>query len=225
MFTLSPPFWGAEEGDPYWSFVKTLLHFDGNYIDSSTAALPYSASGAATITTSGQRYGSGALDCTASNGANCAGGGAAAVMGSGDFCIECWFKDDNQATKNQYLWLTQDVAFANTMRIYSPSAGNLSADIAGAGPAGSFAYSYGVWNHSALTRSGNNWTHWFNGVAAQTWVNSTYNTGSSLNVWVGSGSSGGSGLMATIDEFRITIGVPRYTAPFTPSGPFPNRGL
>ena len=49
MFTLSPPFWGAEAGDPYWSFVKTLLHFDGNYIDSSTAALPYSASGAATM--------------------------------------------------------------------------------------------------------------------------------------------------------------------------------
>lgn len=211
----------AEAGcDPYWSYVKTLLHFDGNTTDSSTAGVTYANGSGAVIASSGQLYGSGALDCRPSNSASCVGSSAALVMGSGDFCIECWFRDENQGTKNQYVWQLQEDASGKTVRVYSPSAGNISCDVSGGGPVGSVAYSYNTWIHSAVTRSGNNWTHWIDGVAQQTWTNSTFTSGTSVSVWVGSGSAVGSGLMCLIDEFRATIGVPRYTAPFTPTGPF-----
>lgn len=225
MWTLGPPLWGGEDGDPYWSYVKTLLHFDGNTTDSSLAAVSYANSGGAVLASSGQLYGSGALDCRPSNNAACTGSSAALVMGSGNFCIECWFRDENQATKNQFVWFIEEASAAKTVRVFSPSAGAISCDASGGGPAGSIAYSYNTWIHSAVTRNGNNWTHWINGVAAQTWTNSTFSSASSISVWVGKASSAGTGLMCLIDEFRVTVGVPRYTAPFTPIGPFPNRGL
>lgn len=225
MFTMGPPLWGGEEGDQFWAYVKTLLHFDGGTTDSSTAAVTYTNSGGAVIASSGQLYGSGALDCRPSNGSRCAGSSAALVMGAGDFCVECWFRDENQGTKNQFVWMLEESSGGRTMSVLSPSAGNLSCNLSGGGPAGSVAYSYNTWIHSAVTRNGNNWTHWINGVAAQTWINATFTSASSVSVWVGSASGAGTSLMTLIDEFRITVGVSRYTAPFTPAGPFPNRGL
>ena len=194
MFTLGPPLWGGETGDPYWSYVKTLLHFDGNTTDSSTAGVTYTNSGGATLATSGQLYGSGALDCRPSNNATCSGSSAALVMGAGDFCIECWFRDENQGTKNQYVWTIEESSASKTVRVYAPSAGNISCDVSGGGPVGSVAYSYNVWIHSAVTRSGNNWTHWINGVAQQTWTNATFSGNSSILVYVGKGTGPNSGV-------------------------------
>lgn len=222
MFTLSPPFWGAEQGDPYWSYVVALLHFDGNYVDSSPVGGTYSG---AAITTTNQRFGSGGLDCTGGTSERVNGGGVALALGTADFCVEFFFKDPDTPAKNTNLFLLQSAATSQSVRVYTPSPGTLAADVSGVSPAGSVAYSYNTWYHVAVTRNGTSFTMWLNGVAAQTWTNSTLDMPGNITAWIGSASSGGSGLAAYLDEWRITAGVPRYTAPFTPSGPFPNRGL
>lgn len=209
--------------DPYWTSVRTLLHFDGSVTDLSTSAVAYALNSGAVLSSSLQLYGTGCLDCRASTDANCAGTAVALSMGAGDFCTEFWFKDSVEAANNQYIFLLQGVASAQTVRVYSPGANQLAVDVSGGGHAGTVAYSYGQWYHVAVTRSGNNWTFWLDGVAVKTWVNATFTTGgAATNFWLGSGSGAGTGLTILMDEFRHTVGVPRYTAPFSPSGPFPN---
>jgi hypothetical protein len=210
---------GAPYTDPYWAYVKTLLHFDGGVTDSSTLGLTYTLSGGAVVSATSPLYGSGKLDCTSSTGDRLNGTGLFGA-GTGDLCIEGWFNDPN-GTGNQYVFLYEGVT-SQTIRVYSPGIGQIAADVSGGGPGGIDAYSYNTWTHFAITRSGNNWTFWLQGVAAKTWVNATYNAGATATIWIGSGSGLTSGLQCSLDEFRITIGVPRYTAPFTPSGPFPN---
>lgn len=225
MFTLSPPFWAAEDGDPYWSYVKLLLHFDGDYVDSSPVAGAYGGGGGATITTTNQRFGSGGLDCTAGTDAEVAGGSIALAMGTGDFCIECYFKDPNTPSANTFFWFLQSASTTQTIRMFQSGGGQITIDNSGVGPGASVAYSYDTWYHAAVTRSGTSFTFWLNGAAALTWTNSTLNMPGIINVRVGKSSSAGTGRRAYIDEFRLTVGVPRYTAPFTPTGPFPNKGL
>lgn len=90
--------------------------------------------------------------------------------------------------------------------------GNNSALISVAGPAS--IVTADVWSHYALTRYGNVWTCWFNGVAHSTVTYSgslattgTWDVGGpgAINRWIG-----------YIDDFRLTIGNARYTAAFTP---------
>lgn len=223
MFTLSPPFWAAEDGDPYWSYVKLLLHFDGDYVDSSPVAGSYAPGGGAAISTATKLYGSGALDCTASVDAQVAGGGLALAMDTGDFCVEFFFKDPDTPAASTSFFLLQSNATSHTVRIAQSGSNQLLADVSGVGPSGTVYYAYDTWHHAAITRSGNDFTFWLNGAAEKTWTNSTLNMSGNINVRVGRSSSSGSSRRAYIDEFRLTVGVPRYTAPFTPAGPFPNR--
>jgi hypothetical protein len=74
----------------------------------------------------------------------------------------------------------------------------------------------GAWVHLALVRNGTTITLYINGVADGSTTSSTsLNTGVSY-VWVGGGSDANSTSNSYIDDFRITKGVARYTANFTP---------
>lgn len=212
--------------DEYAAFVKSLLHFDGGVDDSATPATSWALGGGAVITADGAKIlaGSGALDCSSSTGDRIAATSSAMNLGTGDFCIECWFYDPNIGTKNQGLWLLEGTATSQTVRVYGSASATITADASGGGPsAPEVAYSLSTWNHIAVTRSGSNWTLWLNGVSSKTWTNGTFNGGAaSTNLWVGSASGLTSGRQCYIDEFRITVGVPRYTTTFTPTYPYPN---
>lgn len=210
--------------DPYWAYVKTLLHFDGGLTDSSTAGVLYSNTLGAVIDASNQLYGSGCLDTRADSDARCGASSSALALSTVDFCVEFWYRDTVEVENNTYFFLYEG-STSQTVRLYIPSASDILADASGGGPAGpGVSFTVNTWNHAAVTRSGNNWTQWHNGVAVKTWVNATFNGGTgTASVWFGSGSSLGTGFTGFIDEARITIGVPRYTTTFTPSGPFPNQ--
>jgi len=214
---------GGIRTDPLRSLVKLHLSFDNNLTDSSASGPTYAFNAGAAYATTGQLAGSASLDCTSSTNDHVAGAGTPINPGTQDFCFEFFWKDPTGSPGNQFLMLLQGVAIGDTFRFYRNTTGFISTDIAGASPpVDVVTYTDDVWHHSAITRNGSNWTHWFNGVARQTWVNSTFNTGGgSSNIWIGSGSSGGTGLRCFIDEVRFTIGSPRYTADFTPSFPFP----
>jgi hypothetical protein len=212
--------------DSLSSLVKTLLHFDGGLTNTGLGGDSFALGGGAVINTTPADVltGSGSLDCVASTDANTAATGAGANLGTGDFCVECWFFDSNAGTKNQFLWLLQSTSTSQTLRVYGSASATLTADASGGGPsAPEVGYSLGAWQHCAVTRSGSNWTFWMNGAVGKTWTNGTFNGGvASTNWWIGSGSSPGTGRQCRIDEFRVTVGNPRYTAPFTPSYPYPN---
>lgn len=214
------------EVDPFASFVKSLLHLNTDLADSATPANTWTFDGGAAITAvpANVLAGAGSLSCESSTDDRITDNGTIFDLGTGDFCIECWFKDNNIGGKNQGLFLIQSVSTTQSVRVFGSAASTITADATGGGPAGpEVSYSLSTWNHIAVTRSGSNWTLWLNGTAEKTWTNGTFNGGSgSSNIWLGSLSSAGTSRQCIIDEFRLTIGTPRYTGAFSPSFPFPN---
>ncbi len=213
--------------DPFANFVRSLLHFEGDLTDSAdpTITWGFDAGAALTGTPGDVLAGAESLSCQTSSSDRISATGTQFDTGTSDFCAEIVYRDDNLGTKNEIIFLFQGIATSQSVRLYSPAVGAaVLADASGGGPAGPGASAaYSTPHHAAITRSGSNWTLWLDGASVKTWTNGTFNTGASgTNVWLGSGSSGGSGLMCILDEWRLTVGTPRYTAPFTPSYPFPN---
>lgn len=81
------------------------------------------------------------------------------------------------------------------------------------------------WSHVAVTHNGFGlYTYWLNGSAVAT---ATFGTGSldtvaTSGVHVGSSTDGGENPFTGYMYLRLTVGVCRYTAPFTPPSNFPS---
>jgi hypothetical protein len=75
-----------------------------------------------------------------------------------------------------------------------------------------------TWNHVALTRNGNIWTIWVNGVSSQTTtVSGTVpNNAAAMVVNAGAANGGFTGSAAYIAGLRVVKGTAVYTAAFTP---------
>jgi hypothetical protein len=79
------------------------------------------------------------------------------------------------------------------------------------------AFSFNTWTHLAICKSGATTTLYLNGTSRVTTTNSPTNSGNP--VYIGANIDGGSPywpLNGYIDDLRITKGVARYTANFTP---------
>ena len=154
---------------------------------------------------------------------------------SGNFTIECWQYVNSfanpyaQSVGNNYSWASgfggnmwgfyQHNNYPGKMSIW---VGNYSSDVAFL--VSTSSVSTGVWNHVAVTKNGNLYTLWWNGVAesTNTW-GGTFNSSSNDQLTLG---INGSGVSITawdgyIDELRWS-NVCRYTTTFTPNpnGPF-----
>jgi hypothetical protein len=84
------------------------------------------------------------------------------------------------------------------------------------------APSVDTWHHVALTRKSGTFTLWVDGASVGTSTTTVVPTGT-LNVSVGSNTphtSPGNPFNGNIDEVMLST-IARYTAAFTPSGPFP----
>jgi hypothetical protein len=74
-----------------------------------------------------------------------------------------------------------------------------------------------TWTHLAFVRNGSTWTWYINGVASGTGSNSTNITFTTQPLYVGyGGESYFTEFNGYIDDLRVTNGVARYTANFTP---------
>lgn len=155
-------------------------------------------------------------------------------LGTGDFTIELWFKSDT-GTMNTHACLV--ASYSN------PTSGSWAFK-AQSGTSGYIEFaSYGpswndwitttniaadqAWHHCAATRSGNTLRIFVDGTVRGTWDIS------GANSFTGGGHPLTIGFMAqdptsyingNIDDVRITRGIARYTANFTPpTAPFPNK--
>jgi len=142
-------------------------------------------------------------------------------LGSNDFTVDFWFR--NNASTEPTVIFRRNSALpykgitiqinANNVEFYASSNGS-GWDMANAKSMGTYGTS---WSHFAVSRNGSVFYTFKNGVRINTW-----NHESAITAGAGVGSIGGlsEGTQYTvygwIDEFRISKGVARWTADFTP---------
>ena len=219
--------------DPYFSSVKSLLHFEG--ADASTTftdvkGKTWTAAGTAQIdtaqykmqTASGLFGGSGNHIDTPDSGDF--------ALGTSDFTIEGWLYIASgsqyfggqcaaSATNTSVSFLLT-VATTGSFRGYCCSGGSVIGDASVAGWAAS------TWAHFAYVRNGTSFTAYRNGVGGTPSAASALSVNDSTNklAWGRAGEYTSSGTNTHyLDDCRITVGVARYTANFTPPEyPFPD---
>ena len=205
------------DSDPHFDNVSLLLHMDGEdgsttFTDSSATPKVATAYGNAKISTAQSKFGpsSGLLD----------GYGdflhvvssAEFGFGVGDFTVESWFYPlsaqtgvivDARVNNTAELWFVYwDLQKIN---FYTPSATLTSTSTA----------SLNTWHHFSVTQQSGVLRLFIDGALAGTSTNTSY-LGDSVPICVGANPAGKSNLHGYIDDLRITKGVARYTANFTP---------
>ena len=197
--------------DPHWSSVSSLLHFngaDGSTVFTDQKGVSWSATGNAKISTAASKFGGSSLTLDGA-GSWIDASSASFVLGTGDFTIESWVRFDGSAG-NRFLWGHHSgwgfyVNGADAY-VFNGSANK----IVGVGVA-----TGGVWTHVAFTRASGTMRAFWGGAQFGSGVSDSTNfTGT--NFRIGAQTSGGGAMSGNVDDFRITAGVARYTASFTP---------
>ena len=208
-------------GDPNFASVSLLLHMNGSngsttFTDTSTTAHSISVFGNAQVTTTSPKFGTGALLLDGTGDYLSAPSHTSLTFGTGDFTIEAWVRFDTVTTR-QYIFSQRD---AGGFTLYFLADGRLS----GITPSlstvtqASATIVVDTWHHVAFTRSGTSYNVWVDGVGSST-ATITGESGASGTSYIGFRGSGTTELLdGRIDDLRITKGVARYTANFTPPG-------
>ena len=222
MFTMGPPLWGAVEAvDEFCSYVRTLLHFDvSTTADSAVPPLVWSGLSTVGLTSEYKQFGASSLDCRNSTSDGLIGPASTALaLGTGDFCIEAWWNEPGEPFGNQ--WWFNCIGSVDSIGIWSLSPGTFVPNGGGSSGLANQPYLQLVWMHIAIVRNGNTMYCYLNGTEAHSWNCTGWNHGTGISTfYLGRSSGGGSGKLLMIDEFRVTVGVPRYTGSFFPTGPF-----
>jgi hypothetical protein len=212
-------FRGSETVEPPGSIATLLLHFDGennstSFIDSSANAFAMTAVGDAKISTADFVSG-GASGVFDGNGDRVESPASELLKINGDFTVEGWFKVDALDVPGIGL-------IFNLTDIPSNQQAFISANTAGAvlsrgGNSSNGAITAGVWYYVALTKEGDTWRLFLNGVHVSTSIVS-FTHGSNAAAYYAGGPTFIS-IKGRLDEWRITNGVALYTASFTPPTP------
>ena len=142
------------------------------------------------------------------------------TYGTNDFTIECWVYIPSHPSNYSYLFAQgNSTSNTNSYGVYIQSGvfkiwngGNIFT--------GTTSYSLNTWTHLAVSRSGNSLKLYINGNQEGSSVTNTSNisTGSSNGIeiarWIGIADP--EYFTGYIQDFRITKGLARYTANFTP---------
>ena len=146
-------------------------------------------------------------------------------FGTGNFTLECWVWCNNFSSDYRIIAKVANISSYGSWQIlvdtsgyprfYASSAAS-SWDVC-SNLGGGVSISTGTWNHVAVTRSGTTFTIWVNGVSSGSTTNSSsLYYSASVPVTVGGMPDGTRSLDGYIDDARITTGLARYTATFTP---------
>ena len=172
--------------------------------------------GNAQISTSVKKYGTGSMYFDGSGDYLYINKNQPLTLGSGDFTVECWvyftsvsgtqviIDDYDSAATGWQLWIN-----ASVIKFYSGTANLLS---------GTTTLTTGNWYHVAVSRSGSSLKMFLNGAVEASTTSSVAYTNATNPVLIGGQAAGGptSYLFGYIDDLRITKGVARYVANFTP---------
>lgn len=218
--------WPSTGGDPYWADVSLLLRMDGSngstaFADLSDYGHSITANGSAQVTTTDPKFGTGALALSATSSdylstpAN-----SAFEFGTEDFTVECWVYL-NSYHSNNGLFTFGGTGDGLALAVYFGdwSLTDVGSNGFSMGPAATLE-----WQHIAISRSGTTVKMFVNGAqigSSLTFTRSFLDPSNSLKI--GYYYNPSFGINAKVDEFRVTKGVCRYNANFTPpTAPFPN---
>lgn len=214
-------------GDEHFDKVALLLHMDGAdgstvFTDSSLSQRRVVASvSGARITNTTSKSGGGSLELIP-HGYVSTPVDANLQLGAGDFTVEMWVRISQAAQTTDYPRIV------GVARYQQPGGWNLVylkpdklifLDFYGPGTVvlglSCGAPIDGAWNHIACTRSGATVRTFLNGFVVSTGA-SSFNLNSSADLVIGAHGTVDGFLAGYIDDLRITKGVARYTADFTP---------
>lgn len=222
---------GGPASDPFFSNVVSLLHFNGvngGSVFTDVKGKTWAATGDCITSIVQSKFGGASLridgtgdflDCTHAD----------MAFGTGDFTVEMWIMW-NAITTNPIL---VDTRFGGASGSYALYDNNATAGVANvtlfansADRAASSAMSTLVWYHVALSRVSGSSRLFVDGVQQGSTYADTNNYNSTqfrLGHAFSATSSSVGGFNGWVDEMRITKGVGRYTANFTPpSAAFPD---
>lgn len=208
----------AGGGDPNFANVSLLLHCNGSdgsttFTDSSSNGFTVTANGDAKVDTTIKKFGTGSLELDGTGDYLSVPHNSALSLESGDFTVEAWIYRNaagalhnilNKRTNDGWFWRvnagdTLTFAFTGGSAITSTS-----------------TVSSTTWFHVACTRSGNTVRQFIDGVLDATTVTFTNGVVNTQELRIGVDNTGSDGFNGYIDDLRITKGVARYTANFTP---------
>ena len=233
----------GDGGDPSFGNVSLLLHGDGingstTFTDSSPAPKTITAAGNAGVSTAQSRFGGASMYFNGSGSYLSTPADASLDVGLGDFTVETWYYVGSATADQSILSINRPAVSAGAdlaMGIHHFGAllsGKVRAFIySGAeqyGVDSSGALMANTWYHLAFVRNGGVLSLYLNGVlqssAGANVAPNTPTTGWSLFVGRFADSSPRY-VNGYIDDLRITKGIARYTANFTPPAEaFPNVG-
>lgn len=218
-------------GDPSFAKVSLLLHMDGSngsttFTDSSVVGHAITSFGASTSTAQ-VKYGT--ASALFSNTRIGISDDASLNLTTGDWTAEAWvyptsnsggkavlLRNDGGSGISQYFI---DVSGISPRLFCWNTSSGLVASITS-----SVTSPINTWTHIAATRNGSTFTLWVGGISGGTATSSAaLYLPSTPTALIGSYGGGTSPFAGYIDELRVTKGVARYTAPFTPpTAAFPN---
>jgi hypothetical protein len=219
--------------DPFFANVSLLLHGDGangstTIIDSSPSPKSVTAVGNAQISTAQSKFGGSSISLP-SAGSILTTPRASSLVPIADWTYECWFwlqsTTDPQFGQSFFgNWGAVGGDFdirknGNTLTLYCYNSANfLIATISAP-----YTFVAQTWEHLAITRQGDVYRFFFNGQLANAVTNANPVFDGTDQFTIGHESNGSSRFTGFMDEIRVTSGIARYTANFTPpTAPFPD---
>lgn len=221
--------YGDFDTDPYFSSVAALLHMDGNFTD--VTGKTWTAAGSAATDGAIFKFGTGSahLYPTAPFG----GGGAARIittpdhaslqMGTGDWTIEGWFRPQAPNISHGFWFKKGENTSDGLSFAVSPTLICMRSD-GTVDMNATVSLSTSAFTHIAWVRNGSSKKAYVAGIEVASGSAASINHVSNAVLSVGA-TSGDTryAYNGHIDDLRITKGVARYTANFTPpTAAFPN---
>ena len=213
--------------------TSLLLNYTNGGITDATAKNDLETVGNAQISTTQSKWGGSSMAFDGSGDWLSSPNGQNYNLGSGNFTIECWVYANNLSSLYGIFGKRVDTGVETKwVCSYINITGTVQTQLSTSGSAWLFntattsTITSGSWNHIAWVRNGADFSVYVNGVKntmTTTLSGSVYTDASALII----GATGTTGayilsMNGYVDDFRITKGIARYTAAFTPpTGPFP----
>jgi hypothetical protein len=229
----------SSPSDPYFANVSLLLHMDGadgstTFTDSSSNALSPTVVDQAQIDTSQSKYGGASMELlSATDHIYYANSSQEVVDLTTDFTIEGWIRPANDSVSMAVFDSRPASGASKGILVYlEPSDDTIRAIIWDGLAVSSLSvtapssYTATNWHHVAVCRSGNDFYVSLAGAVNSGSITFAVDAGSEPFRIGRSGNSASSfrQFVGHIDDVRITKGIARYTAAFTPpTAPFPDE--
>lgn len=216
IYTNAP----AADVDPHFDKVSLLLRMDGvdgstTFTDSSGAPIAAVAMGNAKISTAKSVFGgaSGFFDGSANTLLDVSSPALSFASGDG-FCIEGWMFP---SAITAYAYLCGSRTESENVQLCRVESGQVISALSGGDVLVSAAVPRSAWGHFALVRASGTLSFYYNGVLQASKASATAFAVTAIGAGYAIPGS------QYIDDLRITKGVARYTANFTPpTAPFPS---